>query len=151
MESRRSEACHSQGCTLRIATWRFALRFSEGRVSMKSYLECWITSAKNLFSQALAGEPRLVEIELEASDLAGVAYRIDLSGSLSGQFTVILDPEIASTPLLGEGVDQVTAWTECLREVAEAAAGELLNATGQSCRVEGCRRAAPGKEITRAF
>ena len=28
---------------------------------MKSYLECWTEAATSLFSQALAGEPELVE------------------------------------------------------------------------------------------
>lgn len=118
---------------------------------MKSYLECWIASAKALFSQALAGEPRLAEIELKTPELSGDAYQIDFSGSLTGHFIVILDSQITASPLLGEGVDQVTAWAEFLREVAEAAAGELLAATGQSCRVVGCRRAVPGTAVTCAL
>jgi flagellar motor switch protein FliN len=118
---------------------------------MKTFLECWIESAKALFSQALAGEPQLLEAEEEARELSGLAYRIEVSGSLSGRFTVILDQGITDVPLLGEGVDQGEAWAELLREVADAATGELLASTGQSCKVNDCRRAEPGTGITRSF
>ncbi|HEY2466647.1 MAG TPA: flagellar motor switch protein FliN [Terracidiphilus sp.] len=118
---------------------------------MKTYRDCWIASAKALFAQALAGEPRLLETDANSSQAAGLAYAAEISGDVSGAFTVILDPEIAKTPLLGEGVDQTVAWAEFLREVAEAAAGELLAVSGQRCRVLGCSLAAPEGEPTHGF
>lgn len=118
---------------------------------MKTFLDCWISSAKTLFSQALAGEPELIEAAAEARGLGGLAYGAEISGDVSGHFIVILDPEMVKAPLLGEGADQVEAWAEFLREVGEAAAGELLVATHQNCRVERCRPAQPGDAITCAF
>ncbi len=118
---------------------------------MKTYLDCWISSAKTLFSQALAGEPQLTESAPEAADLGGLAYRAEISGEVSGNFTVVLDSEMVETPLLGEGVDQPRAWAELLREVAEASAGELLAASKITCHVETCRQAQSNSAITRAF
>jgi flagellar motor switch protein FliN len=118
---------------------------------MKTYLDCWISSAKALFAQALAGEPQLLEIDTEDSQTAGLAYSAEISGDLSGPFTVFLDPEVLSAPLLGEGVDQAAAWAEFLREVAEAATGELLAVSGQKCRVLSCSRSATELKITRGF
>ncbi len=45
---------------------------------MKTYLECWISAATTLFSQALAGEPQLTELESHAADRcrSGIAGRI---------------------------------------------------------------------------
>lgn len=118
---------------------------------MKSYLDCWISSAKTLFSQALSGEPQLTESAAGAADLRGLAYRAEISGEVSGNFTVVLDPEMVETPLLGEGVDQPKAWAELLREVAEASAGELLAVSKITCHVETCRQARSNSAITRAF
>lgn len=117
---------------------------------MKTYLECWIAAASTLFSQALAGEPRLVDGN-DQPDHAALAYCAELSGDLSGEFTTVLDPGIVEAPLLGEGVDQTAAWMELLREVAEAAAGELLANSGRTCRVTDVRRSDAGHAITRAF
>ena len=49
---------------------------------------------------------------------------------------MVLDPAILAASLAGEGMDQKAGWSELLREVAEAAAGELLAKTGKKCRVE---------------
>ena len=119
---------------------------------MKTYLDYWIQSAKVLFSQALAGEPHLLETEEDASDPAGRAYRIEIVGSVTGNLQITLDPDMLSAPLLGEGVDQRAAWAEFLREVAEAAAGEMLSASGYSCRIEACYPTEAGStNITRTF
>lgn len=118
---------------------------------MKSYLECWIASAKALISQALAGEPRLVEVDAETRDRRGLAFCIEVSGEVSGNFTVELDPAMIEAPLLGEGVDQASAWEDVLREVAEAAAGELSSASGQSCRIGDCHSVMPHGVNTRLF
>lgn len=118
---------------------------------MSTYFDCWVSSARALFAQALAGEPQLLPADLPGSAPAGLAYRAELSGELSVSFTVILDAGIIETPLLGEGVDQRVAWAEFLREVAEAAVGELVTASGQSCRVLSCLLAAPEGAATHAF
>lgn len=108
---------------------------------MKTYRDCWVSCAKALFSQALTGEPHLVALEVAALELSGgIGFEALLSGDLMGQFTVVLDPRIVDAPLLGDGVDQGKAWKEILREVAEAAAGELLADAGVKCRIESIRR-----------
>lgn len=118
---------------------------------MKTYLDYWIASAKVLFAQALAGEPQLIESNVDAMDAVGPAYCAEISGDLSGTFTVVLDPAIMEMPLLGDGVDQISAWAEFLREVAEAAAGELLAVSAKSCRVTGFQMAGAGSPVTRAL
>jgi flagellar motor switch protein FliN/FliY len=64
---------------------------------------------------------------------------------------VLLDPLILESPLLGEGVEQDGAWEEFLREVAEAAAGELLATAGVKCRVESLCRTQERGVVTRRF
>ena len=118
---------------------------------MKSYFECWISAATTLFSQALAGEPQLIELESVSPPVAGETLSAEISGDVTGNFVVMLDPEIVKAPLLGEGVDQAVAWAEFLREVAESAAGELLATSGTICRVEAFHPAQPVSKSTRCF
>ncbi len=102
---------------------------------MMTFLEAWIEAAKALFSQALAGEPALVECPPAAgADFMG--YTAQFSGDWKGKFQVWLDRGLLDAPLLGEGVDQRQAWGELLREVSQAAAGELLARTGSACRLD---------------
>ena len=103
---------------------------------MKTYLECWIGAAAALFSQALAGEPELVEALPKPLTADAFGFASTLSGDEQGRFAVILDGTVLESPLVGEGMDQKAGWGELLREVAEAAAGELLAQTGKKCRVE---------------
>ena len=103
---------------------------------MKTFFDCWVTAATTLFSQALAGEPQLIQLESIPGAASGASFVAEVSGDVQGRFTVTLDPEIVKTPLLGEGIDQSAAWAEFLREIAEAAAGELLPASGKHCRIE---------------
>jgi flagellar motor switch protein FliN/FliY len=103
---------------------------------MKTYRECWISAAKTLFSQALAGQPQLTEVESPPADFAGLSFTAEVSGAVSGCFTTVLASQIMSCPLLGDGMDQAAAWRELLREVAEAAAGELLAVSGKVCRID---------------
>ena len=118
---------------------------------MKTYMDCWISAATTLFSQALAGEPQLTESESISPVVAGQALVAEISGDVTGSFTVMLDPKILKSPLLGEGTDQTVAWVEFLREVAESAAGELLAASGKVCRVEAIHPADPLEVCTRGF
>jgi flagellar motor switch protein FliN len=103
---------------------------------MKTYLECWISVAEALFSQALAGEPKLVESLPKPLVAGAVGFAATVAGDMEGRFAVLLDAAILESPLVGEGMDQRAGWGELLREVAAAAAGELLATTGKKCRVE---------------
>jgi flagellar motor switch protein FliN len=100
-----------------------------------NYVECWIATAAALFSQALAGEPLLAEAS-PATIEKTVSWAAELTGDEEGLFTVSLDAALLNLPLMGEGVDQREAWGELLREIAEAAAGDLLARAGTKCRVE---------------
>jgi flagellar motor switch protein FliN len=115
-----------------------------------TYLDCWISSATALFSQALAGEPELTE-SLPRPMGASLAFTAMVSGDHEGRFTVILDRTVLDTPLLGEGVDQEAAWAELLREVADAAVGELLAKTGRKCRVDRFEASSGEDKVSRAF
>ena len=99
------------------------------------YLQYWIAAARALFSQAVAGGPELVEAAAAPCEGASICFVAELGGALAGRLFVLLDAELLSSPLLGEGVDQRTAWGEILREVAESAAGELLATVGIQARV----------------
>lgn len=118
---------------------------------MKTYVDCWISAAKTLFSQALAGGPELTETESAPADFTGQSFVAEISGALRGHFTVVLDPKILDSPLLGDGIDQLTGWKELLREVAEAAAGELLAVSGTVCRIDAFRAAESTGNFSRRF
>jgi flagellar motor switch protein FliN/FliY len=64
---------------------------------------------------------------------------------------VLLDPAILESSLVGEGVDQKAGWGELLREVAHAAAGELLAKAGKKCRVDKFEEIDGVSKATRAF
>jgi flagellar motor switch protein FliN len=103
---------------------------------MKTYLECWTSVATALFSQALAGEPQLAESLPKPLAEGSFGFAATLAGEREGRFAVVLDGSIQESPLVGEGMDQKAGWGELLREVADAAAGEMLAKTGVKCRVE---------------
>ena len=103
---------------------------------MKSFLDCWISVASTLFSQALAGGAELTESLPTALVGASFGFVAEVTGDAGGRFTVTLDPALLDVPLLGEGVDQRAGWEELLREVADSAASELFVRTGKKCRVE---------------
>jgi hypothetical protein len=102
---------------------------------LKSYLDCWIGTATALFSQALAGEPQLAESLPKPLPPGSFGFVATLTGEVGGRFAVMLDGAVLESPLMGEGADQKAGWAELLREVAEAAAGDLLASTGKKCRV----------------
>jgi flagellar motor switch protein FliN/FliY len=118
---------------------------------MKSYLECWTEVAAVLFAQALAGEPKLEDSLPKPMARDAFGFAATVAGDEEGRFAVLLDPAILESPLTGEGVDQKAGWAELLREVADAAAGELLAKTGKKCRVEKFEEIAGESKISRAF
>jgi flagellar motor switch protein FliN/FliY len=118
---------------------------------MKSYLECWTEAATTLFSQALAGEPELVESLPKPMAAGAFGFAATIAGDEEGRFSVVLDPAILESPLVGEGMDQKAGWGEILKEVASAAAGELLAKTGKKCRVEKFEEITGESKVSRAF
>jgi flagellar motor switch protein FliN/FliY len=118
---------------------------------MTSFLDCWTTVAAALFAQALAGEPALEESLPKPLSAGSFGFSATVSGELSGRFSVVLDGPILDAPLVGEGVDQKAGWKEILREVADAAAGELLAKSGQKCRVEAFDEIDGESKVSRAF
>jgi flagellar motor switch/type III secretory pathway protein FliN len=118
---------------------------------MKTYLDFWTSVATALFSQALAGAPELTESQPGPLAEGGFGFAAILGGEIEGRFSVVLDAAVAEAPLLGEGVDQKAGWGELLREVAEAAAGELLAETGKRCRVENFEEIPGECKPSRAF
>lgn len=118
---------------------------------MKTYLDCWIQVAAALLPQAVAGEPELIEsLPLPLGEGAW-AFAATLAGDEQGQFSVALDAAVRETPLLGEGADQKAAWGQLLREIMDAAAAELLAATGRRCRVETFEEFLPQRPGGRGF
>ena len=103
---------------------------------MITYLACWVEAAAALCSQALAGEPQLAEGTSAEFAEGCFGFTSTFEGDWKGSFTVFLDRALLDVPLLGEGLDQKQAWGELLREVADAAAGDLLARSGQKCRLE---------------
>ncbi len=114
---------------------------------MTTYLECWIDAATLLLSQALSGEPQLVPSSSSRLETGSFAFEATLAGEQTGQFVVIVDRSVMSSPLMGEGVEQKSSWGELLREVAESAAGDLLVKTGRKCRIETFKEI-PGREAS---
>ena len=118
---------------------------------MKTYFDCWIEVATTLFSQALAGEPELVDSMPKPLTAGSFCFAATISGDDSGRFVIILDATILDSPLVGEGMDQKAGWNELLREVADAASGELLAKTGKKCRVEKFEEVDGESKVSRAF
>jgi flagellar motor switch protein FliN len=118
---------------------------------MMTFLECWTHIATTLFSQALAGAPELIESFPRPFESGGFGFAATIEGDVQGRFLVTLDAGILDSPLLGEGSDQKAAWGELLREVAEAAAGELLARTGRNCRVVQFNPAGAESQVSHAF
>jgi flagellar motor switch protein FliN len=118
---------------------------------MKTYLDCWAGVAAALFAQALAGEPELADSLPKPLSGGSFGFAATLCGDEAGRFAVVLDAQVLDAPLMGEGVDQKAGWGELLREVADAAAGELLAATGKKSRVESFEEIEGESKISRAF
>jgi flagellar motor switch protein FliN len=118
---------------------------------MKSYAECWASVAADLFSQALAGEPELTEAVPAPLGANAFGFAATLSGEVEGRFSVLLEGSILETALAGDGVDQKAGWAELLREVADAAAGELFTRTGKHVKVESFEESSGESQATRAY
>jgi hypothetical protein len=93
-------------------------------------------AAAALFSQALAGEPELAESLPKPLAAGSFGFAATISGDEEGRFAWCSTARDSGVAAGGRGVDQKAGWGELLREVADAAAGELLAKTGKKCRVE---------------
>jgi flagellar motor switch protein FliN/FliY len=118
---------------------------------MIAFLDCWQQGAVALFAQALAGEPALVDALPKPMPGGAFGWAYELDGELQGRLAVLLDAAVLERPLLGEGVDQKDAWSDLLREVADAACGDLLARAGQTVRVAAVEETAGLPSMTRAF
>ena len=116
-----------------------------------SFIECWTSVAAALFAQALAGEPAFAESIPKPMAAGSFGFAYILSGDEEGRFVVVLDGALLQTSLVGEGVDQKAGWGELLREVADAATGELLAKAGRKCRVDSVEQVSGASQISRAF
>ena len=86
---------------------------------MKTYLDCWTSVATDLFSQALAGEPQLVESLPKPLAAGSFGFAATLARRARGRFAVVLDGSILESPLVGEGDGPESRLGRALREVAE--------------------------------
>jgi flagellar motor switch protein FliN len=115
------------------------------------YLDCWISVASSLFSQALAGEPVLSDSLPKPITGGAFGFAAMIEGDVEGRFAVLLDGALESATLLGDGVDQKSGWAELLKEVADAAAGELLAKSGRKCHVKSYEPIESESKLSRAF
>lgn len=118
---------------------------------MTSYVDCWIEVAGSLIPQALCGEPELVECSPGPFEEGLFGFAAIIDGGLKGRLSVTVDAAVLDVSALGEGRDQKSAWGELLREISDAAAGELLSRSGIKCRVTNFEPVEPDTQPTRAF
>jgi flagellar motor switch protein FliN len=118
---------------------------------MKTYFDCWVQVASALFSQAVSGEPQLVESLPAPMNEGSFGFTAALGGEMEGRFSIVLDGTLRDAALMGEGVDQKAAWSELLRETVDAAAGELLVATGKKCQVVKFEEQPAQGQVSQAF
>jgi flagellar motor switch protein FliN/FliY len=118
---------------------------------MTSYFDCWIHVARDLFAQALAGEPELTDSLAQPCESASFGFMATVAGDEEGVFTVEIESSILEAPLLGEGVEQKAGWKELLREICDAAAGELLARSGKKSSVVKFEEAFATTPVSRAF
>jgi len=116
-----------------------------------NYADCWAKVATDLFAQALAGEPQLSESLPKPLTAGSFGFAATIAGEEEGRFSVVLDAVILESPLMGDGIDQRAGWAELLREVFDAAAGELLARSGKKCRVEKFEEIEGESKVSRAF
>ena len=116
-----------------------------------TYLDCWKKTAAALLPQALAGEPEFVESLPRPFTTGSFGFTFTIRGDQEGRFAVVLDAGLLEAPLMGEGADQKAAWGELLREVAEAAVGEILAKAGLKLAIEKVEEIEGEAKISQAF
>ena len=116
-----------------------------------SFMDCWIEVAGALFSQALAGEPELVESFPRPLEAGSFGFAATLDGDIRGRFSITLDAAVLDAPLLGKGQEQKAAWGEVLQEACAAACRKMLAASGIHCRVTAFESCGPESQVSRAL
>jgi flagellar motor switch protein FliN len=116
-----------------------------------NFLDCWIRVATSLFSQALMGEPVLADALPKPMPPGSFGFAATLEGDEEGRFAVLLDGTLGDANLFGDGADQKAGWAELLKEVVEAATGELLAKTGRKCQVKAIAAIEAESKLSRAF
>jgi flagellar motor switch protein FliN len=99
-------------------------------ITKPNFLSKWQQVASQFFEQALAGAPKLLDTLPRPASGAMAAFTAILEGDLAGSFTMQIEESVFDVPLLGEGMDQKTAWSDLLHECAEAATGAIEQETG---------------------
>ena len=115
------------------------------------YTDCWVKVATDLFAQALAGEPQLEESLPKPLTAGSFGFAATITGDEEGRFALVLDGAVLEAPLMGDGADQKAGWAELLREVFDAACGELLAKTGKKCRVEKFEEIGGESKVSHAY
>lgn len=115
------------------------------------FLDLWTGIATTLFSQALSGEPELVESLPKPMPAGSPAFTATIEGQLAGRFLVTIDAGLLETTLLGEGTDQGSAWLELLRETVDATIGEIEARSGIKLKLTSFERGAAEGSISRCF
>lgn len=118
---------------------------------MMTYLDCWKKVAAALLPQALAGEPEFLESLPKPFAAGSFGFAITVTGEQEGRFAVVLDSGLLDVPLMGEGVDQKAAWGELLREVSDAAVGELYAKAGIKIAIDKVEETSGETKISQAF
>ncbi len=93
---------------------------------MTELRDCWFHCAAALFSQALSGQPTLEQGSAELSTPSSTEFLASFEGEIEGAISVYLSPETLHSHLFGDDADSISGWTELLREIADAASGELF-------------------------
>jgi len=111
-----------------------------------NFLRAWQTVAGQLFEQALAGAPKLLDTLPRPASCAMAAFTAVVEGDLTGSFTMQIEESVFDAPLLGEGIDQRAAWGDLLHECADAAAGAIEHEYGTVSHIVGLRVRCPKAE-----
>lgn len=101
-----------------------------------SFLEYWYPIASTLLGQAIAGEPKLSEGLPKPLVGGALVFVAEFGQDFTGRFTIMLDRNVLSEPLFGEGSDQQAGWQEMLKEICDAAAGEIYQRTKKTAQVK---------------
>lgn len=101
-----------------------------------SFLDYWFPIASTLFGQALAGEPKLSEGLPKPLVGGALVFVAEFGQDFTGRFTIMLDRNVLSEPLFGEGADQQAGWKELLKEICDAASGELYQKTKKTAQIK---------------
>jgi flagellar motor switch protein FliN len=118
---------------------------------MNNFLDCWISTATALFSQALVGEAELEESLPKPLGDGSFGFAATITGDEQGRFAIVLDAKLLEAPLMGEGADQKAGWKELLHEVVQSACGEILAKHGKKCKLEAFEEISAENKISRAF